>query len=89
MSPAFRGRTVCGAHVSFPGKTLPASVINQAPQAVDEMFSPSAMPDLFVNILSGRQDIENVSGQLQTKANENENGRRCPTEARKERHSNE
>ena len=59
-----------GAFVSYPDQTMPTNVVTMAPQEVADMFSTSAMQNLFVQVLNGQMDVLTAFNQLQTKANE-------------------
>ena len=58
------------AFVAYADKTQPTNVVTLAPQEVADLFSTSAMQQLFANVLSGNMDVLTAFNQLQTKANE-------------------
>ena len=59
-----------GAFVSYPDQTRPTNVVTMAPQEVADMFSTSAMQNLFIQVLNQEKDVLTAFNQIQTKANE-------------------
>ncbi|MBO4326629.1 MAG: carbohydrate ABC transporter substrate-binding protein [Clostridia bacterium] len=58
------------AFVSYADQTQPTNVVTMAPQEVADLFSTSAMQNLFISVLNGNMDVFTAFSQLQTKANE-------------------
>ena len=56
--------------VAYPDYTAPASIYNQAPGVIADMFSGETMRSILANIVNGQKDAQTAFREFETLVNE-------------------